>query len=189
MLAETSMSMLKEGVDASCEQASERSERQPGLERDAVVNLGASGGGRQDPFVLQLPHAEHRGALEEAAARLDLDDDQAVVVEGDDAEQSQPGAPDRSTQGNRLDGQASGAARHPHRDPGTHLVVEAGWCDDPRPDLFDVSLDEHPPLHSPRVHMLSFQRIYDDGNGLVHSLAAQGRYADVRSSQQRGSVG
>lgn len=125
MLAETSMSMLKEGAEARCEQASERPERQPRLERDAVVDLGASGSRRQDPFVLPLPHAEHCGALEEAAARLELDDDQAVVVEGDDAEQPQPGATDRSTQRDRFDGQASGGARHPHRDPGTHLVVEA----------------------------------------------------------------
>lgn len=70
MLAETSLSMLEEGVDASCEQASERAERQPGLERDAVVDLGASGSRRQDPFVLPLPHAEHRGALEEMTAPL-----------------------------------------------------------------------------------------------------------------------
>jgi|TARA_B100000678_G_scaffold45826_1_gene35617 hypothetical protein len=125
VLAETSMSMLKEGAEARCEQASERPERQPRLERDAVVDLGASGSRRQDPFVLPLPHAEHCGALEEAAARLELDDDQAVVVEGDDAEQPQPGATDRSTQRDRFDGQASGGARHPHRDPGTHLVVEA----------------------------------------------------------------
>ena len=111
MLAETSMSMLKEGAEARCEQASERPERQPRLERDAVVDLGASGSRRQDPFVLPLPHAEHCGALEEAAARLELDDE--------------PGATDRSTQRDRFDGQASGGARHPHRDPGTHLVVEA----------------------------------------------------------------
>lgn len=74
MLAETSMSVFEEGVDASCEQASERAQRHPGLERDAIVDLGASGSGRQDPFVLPLPHAEHRGALEEAAARLELDE-------------------------------------------------------------------------------------------------------------------
>ena len=68
---------------------------EPWLPTDPVGDQAAAAGRLEGAFVFPRSLAQHPRALEEAAPRIESDEADIVVVEGQQAEEQDPASPDR----------------------------------------------------------------------------------------------
>src|SRR5262249_11582143 len=108
-------------------------ERQPRLEGDAIAHPAAARHVLQRPLVHPAALREHGRRPEEAAPRLDAQEAEVVVVEGERAEEEEPAAEGATAEGDRrrIEPRRGLGARHAEKRP--ELVVDARHGRDARP--------------------------------------------------------
>src|ERR1700749_1138128 len=131
-------------------------QRQPRLPGQPVGDLAAPVAAWLDrPLVFPEPLREHRRPLEEAAPGLHPDDVQVVVIEGDEAKQQHPAAPEPAGLG-VVEAEVAGPARDRHPQERPQLLVDPVGIGDPRPDGLGIGAklgdqpDLGPPPHQPK---------------------------------------